>query len=90
MTPTSALANLEALTWEQLAALYTVLDRRARDAKTPTGATRAQNAREQVADEVSRRGLVVRSNRHYFDPITVPVTHYMVGRPEHFEPIGVS
>lgn len=88
MSITTALGQLDTLSWDQLAIAYRILNTRALDARTSTGRTRAMNARERVADEVSRRGLVIRSNRH--NSISLPEAEvvYMVGRLADFTPIG--
>lgn len=78
MTPTTALANLNTLTWDQLGSLYTILNGRALAATTNTGRTRAMNARERVANEASRRGCVARKSYS---------GSYMVGPASHFQAI---
>lgn len=45
------------------------------------------NARERVSDEVSRRNLVVRSNRHYDLTVDRADVVFMVGRLADFDPI---
>lgn len=80
---------LPTLCWDQLATAYEILNERARLATTPAARTRAMNLREAVADVVSARGLVIRSNRHYGDhSMDESEVRYMCGRPADFQPIA--
>ena len=60
LTFTSALARLDALTFDQLALCYGYWNQRAIDAQTRRGCAIAMTRREKVRDEVARRGAFVR------------------------------
>lgn len=80
-------ANLPHCCWDVLAALWGHFDAKAIAATSPSARGRFRAARERVGDEVSRRGLVIRSNRYGNIDMPASEVRYMVGRPEHFQPI---
>lgn len=83
MTTTQLLANPDALTADQLALAFGHLDAKAREARSASARSRAMNLRESIADEASRRGLVIRCNR--LDDFSDP--RFMCGRPSDFAPM---
>ena len=82
MTNNEALNRLPHLTWDQLAVLYTIFNRRTIQA-APASRSAAiwMNRRERVVGEIDRRGVVI---RRLFDGT------YAVGPAAHFEPIEVA